>query len=118
MKLVKKIKKAKSDSEPIPDNLISLEKKPEASNLLNIYSEVSKISLEKTLQEMAGKEYSFVKNKLSEILVSEICPIGEEIDKLMKDKSYLIEILKKGTEKANIKAEENLKNIRDKVGLL
>jgi len=116
--IVKKIKKAKSDSEPIPDNLISLEKKPEASNLLNIYSEVSKISLEKTLQEMAGKEYSFVKNKLSEILVSEICPIGEEIDKLMKDKSYLIEILKKGTEKANIKAEENLKNIRDKVGLL
>ena len=93
--IVKKIKKAKSDSEPIPDNLISLEKKPEASNLLNIYSEVSKISLEKTLQEMAGKEYSFVKNKLSEILVNEICPIGEEIDKLMKDKSYLIEILKK-----------------------
>ena len=41
-----------------------LEKKPEALNLLNIYSEVSKINLEKALKEMAGKDYSFVKNKI------------------------------------------------------
>ena len=67
---------------------------------------------------MAGKEYSYVKNKLVDALISEICPVGKEINKLMSDKSYLIEILKKGTEKANIKAEENLKNIRDKVGLI
>ena len=67
---------------------------------------------------MAGKEYSYVKTKLTDILVSEICPIGKEINKLMSDKGYLLEILKKGSEKANIKAEENLKNIRDKVGLI
>ena len=114
----KKIKKAKSDSESIPDNLKSLEKKPEAHNLLNIYSEIVKIELETVLKEMAGKEYSYVKNKLVDVLVSEICPVGKEINKLMDDKSYLLEILKKGTEKANIKAEENLKNIRDKVGLI
>jgi tryptophanyl-tRNA synthetase len=116
--IVKKIKKAKSDSESIPDNLKSLETKPEAKNLLNIYSDISKIDLEKVLQEMAGKEYSHLKTKLTDILVSEICPIGKEISKLMKDKTYLLEILKKGSEKANIKAEENLKNIRDKVGLI
>ena len=116
--IVKKIKKAKSDSESIPDNLKSLETKPEAKNLLNIYSDISKIDLEKVLQEMAGKEYSHLKTKLTDILVSEICPIGKEINKLMKDKTYLLEILKKGSEKANIKAEENLKNIRDKVGLI
>ena len=116
--IIKKIKKAKSDSEPIPDDLKALENKAEAHNLLNIYSEISKISLEKTLKEMAGKEYSYVKKKLGELLVSEICPVGKEIGKLMNDKSYLLEILKKGSEIANIKAEENLKNIRDKVGLL
>jgi tryptophanyl-tRNA synthetase len=116
--IIKKIKKAKSDSETIPDNLKSLEKKPEAKNLLNIYSEISAINLEKVLEEMAGKEYSQLKNKLADILVSEICPLGKEITRLMKDKSYLLEILKKGSEKANIKAEENLKNIRDKVGLI
>jgi tryptophanyl-tRNA synthetase len=116
--IVKKIKKAKSDSEPVPDNLKSLEKKPEAYNLLNIYSEVSQINLENILEEMAGKEYSFIKTKLAEVLVAQICPIGKEINKLMDDKAYLLDILKKGSEKANIKAEENLKNIRDIVGLI
>jgi len=116
--IVKKIKKAKSDSESIPDNLKSLEKKPEALNLLNIYSEISKINLEKVLKEMGGKEYSYIKTKLADLLVSEVCPVGKEIIKLMNDKAYLVKILKKGTEKASIKAEENLKNIREKVGLI
>ncbi len=116
--IVKKIKKAKSDSESIPDNIKSLEKKPEALNLLTIYSEVSKINMEKTLKEMSGKEYSYLKTKLADLLVSEISPIGKEIIKLMNDKPYLTKILKKGTEKAKIKAEENLKNIRDKIGLI
>ena len=116
--IIKKIKKAKSDSEPIPDNIKSVEKKPEALNLLTIYSVVSKINLEKTLKEMAGKEYSYIKGKLADLLVSEISPIGKEIIKLMDDKTHLIKILKKGTEKASIKAEENLKNIREKVGLI
>jgi tryptophanyl-tRNA synthetase len=114
----KKIKKAKSDSEPIPDNLKLLEKKPEALNLLTIYSELSKIDLEKVLNEMAGKQYSFLKAKLAEILIEEITPVGKEIQKLLVDKSNLKEILNKGSEKANIKAEENLKNIRDIVGLI
>ena len=116
--IVKKIKKAKSDSEPIPDSLKSLGNKPEALNLLNIYSEVSKTNLEKVLKEMGGKEYSYIKTKLADLLVSEICPVGKEIIKLMKDKAHLIKILKKGTEKAGIIAEENLKNIREKVGLI
>jgi len=116
--IVKKIKKAKSDSESIPDNLKSLKKKPEALNLLNIYSEISKINLEKVLKEMGGKEYSYIKTKLADLLVSEVCPVGKEIIKLMNDKAYLVKILKKGTEKASIKAEENLKNIREKVGLI
>ena len=116
--VIKKIKKAKSDSEPIPDNLNSLDKKPEALNLLNIYSEISKSNLEKTLKEMAGKDYSFVKNKITELLISEICPIGVEIKKLLNDRAHLQEILNKGAEKARIIAEENLNNIREKVGLI
>ncbi len=111
-------RRKKNKTREIPDNLKSLEKKPEAFNLLNIYSEVSKINLEKALKEMSGKEYSFVKNKLGDLLVSEICPVGKEINKLMGDKTHLLEILKKGSEKARIKAEENLKNIREKVGLI
>ena len=116
--IIKKIKKAKSDSSTIPSNLKDLEKKPEALNLINIYSEVSKDSIDKVLGEMSGKEYSFLKNKLAEILVSEILPVGKEINKLLNDESYLIKVLQKGKEKASIIAEENLKNIREKVGLI
>ena len=114
----KKIKKAKSDSEPIPDNLKLLEKKPEALNLLTIYSHLTKISLEKVLSEMAGKDYSLLKKKLTEVLIGEITPVGKEIQKLLDDKDHLKKILKKGSEKANIIAEENLKNIREIVGLI
>ena len=99
-------------------SLKDLEKKPEALNLINIYSEVSKNSLEKVLNEMSGKEYSFLKTKLAELLVNEISPIGNEMKKLLADKTYLENVIKKGKEKANIIAEENLKNIREKVGLI
>ena len=114
----KKIKKAKSDSEPIPEGTKLLQKKPEALNLLTIYSDLTKNSLEKTVSEMAGKDYSHLKTKLAEVLINEITPVRKEIQKLLKDKTHLKNILKKGTEKANIIAEENLKKIREKVGLI
>jgi len=114
----KKIKKAKSDSEPIPENIKLLENKPEALNLLTIYSEISKNKLEDVVSDMAGKEYSFLKKKLTEVLISEITPVGKEMQNLLKDKPYLKNVLEKGSEKANIIAEENLKNIREKVGLI
>ncbi len=116
--ITKKIKKAKSDSEEIPDNLKSLEKKPEALNLINIFAEISKNNLENVLNEMSGKEYSFLKTKLADLIISEIGPVGKEIKKLLDDKSHLEKVLKKGKEKANIIAEENIKNIREKVGLI
>ena len=67
---------------------------------------------------MAGKDYSFVKNKIAELLISEICPIGKEIKKLVNDRTFLLEVLNKGSEKASVIAEENLKNIREKVGFI
>ena len=79
---------------------------------------MTKKNLEAVLNEVAGKEYSFLKTNLSEVLISEIVPIGKEIRKLLDDKVHLIQILKKGKEKANIIAEENLKNIREKVGFI
>jgi tryptophanyl-tRNA synthetase len=116
--IVKKIKKAKTDSAPIPDNEKDLADRPEALNLLNIYSDITGSSLPKVLEEMSGKEFSYVKNKLSENLVEVVTPIGKKIAQLMDDKVHLEGILKKGREKASIKSEENLKKIRDIVGLI
>ncbi|MDC0513690.1 tryptophan--tRNA ligase [Pelagibacteraceae bacterium] len=115
--IVKKIKKAKSDSSVIPDNLKDLEKKSEALNLISIYSDLNNNTLEKSLNELKGKEYSYLKNKLSEVLIEVICPVGKKIKSLLDDKSYLEKVLKEGTEKANDLAEHNLKEIRNAVGL-
>ena len=116
--IIKKIKKAKSDSSSIPDNLKDLEKKPEALNLISIYSDLSKTSLELALNEVRGKDYSYLKKKLSEALVEIICPIGKEIRNLLGDKSYLEKVLREGTEKARDLAEHNLKEIRNVVGFI
>ena len=116
--IIKKIKKAKSDSSSIPDNLKDLEKKPEALNLINIYSDLTNSSLEHALNELKGKEYSHLKNKLSEVLVEIICPVGKKIKELLDDKGYLEKVLKEGTEKARNLAEHNLKEIRNAVGFL
>jgi tryptophanyl-tRNA synthetase len=114
--IIKKIKKAKSDSSPIPDNLKDLEKKYEAFNLINIYSDLTGKSMEHSLNELKGKEYSHLKNKLSEVLVEIICPVGKKIRELLNDKSYLEIVLKEGTEKARNLAEYNLKEIRNAIG--
>ena len=116
--IVKKIKKAKSDSLPIPESLSELNSKPEALNLLNIYSDLNKSTLEKTLNEMKGKDYSYLKNKLSEILIEIICPIGKKITQFLDDKNFLEKVINEGSEKANKIAQKNLKEIKNTVGFL
>ena len=116
--IIKKIKKAKTDSVPIPDNEKELKDRPEALNLLSIYGDITGNNLSEVLKEMSGKEFSHVKSKLSEALIETICPIGRKISELMKDKVHLEGVLKKGKEKASIKSEENLKKIRDIVGFI
>jgi len=116
--IIKKIKKAKSDTSAIPDNLKDLAEKPEALNLVSIYADLSETPLDQALNEVKGKDYSYLKNKLSEVLVEVICPVGKKIKKLLEDKSYLEKVLKEGTEKAKDLAEHNLKEIRNIVGFL
>ena len=74
--------------------------------------------MQKILSEMEGKEFSLLKDKLSDCLVATICPVGKKIKELIDDKRYLEQVLNKGREKALKKAEENLKKIREIVGLL
>jgi len=114
----KKIKKAKTDSLPIPGNLLDLKNRPEALNLLNIYSFLTNSKLENTLKLMEGKDFSKFKNELSDVMISTICPIGKKINSLKKDKTYLLNILKEGTTKASSIAEKNLKEVKEIVGFV
>ena len=114
--IINKIKKAKTDPLPMPKEIKELEKRLEAQNLLGIYSSLSNSTLELSVQKFAGKNFSEFKKELSELLVSNILPISEEIKKLIKEQSYLDSILLDGVEKANKIASKKIKNIKEIVG--
>tara|TARA_B100001123_G_scaffold64352_1_gene71098 strand:- start:564 stop:1574 length:1011 start_codon:yes stop_codon:yes gene_type:complete len=114
----KKIKKAKTDSLPIPEKIEDLKNRPEALNLLIIYSSITDSTLEKTLKEMNGKDFSKFKENLSDALISTICPIGKRIKDLNNDKSYLLKILKEGSNRARKISEHNLNKIKEIVGFI
>jgi len=112
-----KIQKAKTDSGSIPSEIDGLKNRKEAENLISIYASLNDIDVEKVLTEFGGKNFSTFKRKLSESLIEKICPIGKEINKLLKDKKNLIEILKKGSKKADLIAKENLNSVYKTIGL-
>ena len=114
--IINKIKRAKTDSLPLPSSIKELENRPEAKNLISIYSSVSGITLEKCLEKFAGKNFSSFKENLSQVLVEEMEPISKEIKKLLNERKYLDEILDKGCEKANILASKKIKKIQEIVG--
>ncbi len=114
--IINKIKKAKTDSLPIPSSIDELEERPEAKNLIGIYSSLTNSSLKKTIQIFEGKNFSEFKEKLSQVLIEKIDPISIEIKKLLNDKEYLDKILSDGHQKANIIASEKIKKIHEIVG--
>ena len=116
--IINKIKKAKTDSSVLPENKEDLDKRPEAKNLINIYCSLSEQTIEKGINEFQGKNFSFLKDRLSDLIVAKICPIGNEITKLLKDKEYLLNVLKEGNQRANAIAQIKLRKIYDKIGFL
>jgi len=114
--IINKIKKAKTDSLPMPSTIDGLDDRAEAKNLLGIYSSLSGMTLEKSILEFSGKNFSEFKNSLAEILVDKIIPISVEIKKLLEDKKYLEQILSEGHKRANDIASNKLKKIHELVG--
>jgi len=111
-----KIKKAKTDPMPMPEDIKDLTKRPEAENLLGIYSSLKNQNLEKSIGEFSGKNFSVFKEKLTEVLTEKIDPISKEIKKLLNDEKYLDTILLEGSEKADKIAAKKIKEIKELVG--
>ena len=111
--IVNKIKKAKTDTLPMPSTLDELEKRPEAKNLISIYSSLTNLKLEKSLEKFSGKNFSDFKDNLSQALVDKINPISIEIKKLLKEEKFLDQILSEGCKRANTIAS---KKIKKKIG--
>ena len=115
--IVQKIRKAKTDPLALPLNLEEASTRPEALNLLTIYAALCDISINKAIDDYAGKEFSQFKKDLAEIAVQKISPISNEMKKLINDTSYLNSVLKNGKEKAISVAEPVLEQVYDIIGL-
>ena len=114
--IINKIKKAKTDTLPMPSTMQDLNERPEAKNLIGIYSSLKNSTLEKTIQEFSGKNFSEFKEDLSQITIEKISPISKEIKKLLSDQSYLDKILVEGSKKADEIASKKIKKIHDIMG--
>tara|TARA_B100001057_G_scaffold169656_1_gene170384 strand:+ start:9683 stop:10684 length:1002 start_codon:yes stop_codon:yes gene_type:complete len=111
-----KIKKAKTDPMPLPSSIEELNKRPEAKNLIGIYSSITENNLEKTIKKFSEKNFSEFKVELAKVLIEKISPISIEIEKLLSDKSFLNKILLEGCEKASQIASKKVKKIHEIMG--
>ena len=114
--IVNKIKKAKTDNDPLPNSDKDIQKRPEVENLLGIYSSMNNQSLLKTINEFSGKNFSDLKQKLTEIVVEKISPISNEINKLQKDPKFIDDVLQEGAQKAEEIANKKVQEIKKIIG--
>ncbi len=116
--IIKKIKKAKTADNVMPEKIEKIINLSEVNNLLNIYSGFSGIEKQKLIEQYKGENFANFKSDLSDIIIEKMKPITAEIKKLMQDKSYLLQILLEGKNKANEVAQKTIKDVYDIVGLL
>ena len=116
--ILKKIKKAKTDSDPLPSELKGLENRPEAKNLINIFAGLSGDNPEKVFSENGGKAFSKFKPILAELAVSKLTPISNEMTHLMRDPAHIDQVLGNGANKAAEIANPILEKTYDIMGLI
>ena len=112
----KKIRKAKTDPLPLPDNIEDAKKRPEAINLLTIYAALNDLEVEKVIADYAGKEFSRFKKDLGELASAKLSPISFEMNKLMQDEKFLDSIISNGKDRAIKVAEPVLSKIYEIIG--
>ena len=114
--IINKIKKAKTDPLLMPKDSDELKSRPEARNLISIYSSLTNTKIEKNIEMLSGKNFSEFKELLSQVMVDKIEPITIEIKKILNDRSYIEQILEDGSKKANEIASKKIKEIHKIVG--
>ena len=112
----KKILKAKTDSLPFPINEDDLSKRPEVKNLVNIFCAFKDINKNLIFRDYAGNDFKKFKEDLFELIIDEISKISFEMTKLLRDKSYIDEILSRGNQRALEIASKNIKSIKEIIG--
>jgi tryptophanyl-tRNA synthetase len=115
-KIVKKIKKAKTDAEPLPETVDGLADRPEASNLVGIYAALTGTSKTDVLNEFGGQGFGAFKPALADIAVQYLAPVSDEYRRLISDTVEIDRILSDGAERASVVAEPVVKQAKEIVG--
>lgn len=115
--IIAKIKKAKSDTDVLPDNVEALKGRPEAENLVGIYATLMDMTAQGVLDQFAGKGFGAFKPALADIVVAKMAPVSQRLRALLSDKAEIDKILDNGAERARIVAEPILKETKKLVGL-
>ena len=113
-----KIRRAKTDPEPLPHTIEALEKRPEADNLVSIYAALADLSREAALSRFAGENFSTFKEALSALAVDVLGRVGGEMRRLLAEPGHIDRILRHGAERASAIATPVLREAQDITGLL
>ncbi|KAG1702725.1 Tryptophan--tRNA ligase [Nymphon striatum] len=116
--IAKKIRKAKTDPEPLPETMEGLAERPEARNLIGIYAALSEKTPDVVLNEFAGQQFGTFKPALADLAVEKLAPINAEMRKLMNDPAHVDNILADGADRARIIAQDTMKDVREIFGFL
>ncbi len=116
--IAKKIRKAKTDPEPLPESKDGLEGRPEAENLVGIYAALSETSKDEVLKEFGGAQFSAFKPALAELAVEKVSPIGDEMRRILKDPAEIDSILRDGAARARELAAPILAQAKDIIGFI
>src|SRR6059058_359369 len=116
--IAQKIRKAKTDPEPLPSEEKGLDARPEADNLVGIFAALSSRSKADVLREFGGGQFSSFKNALVELCVTKLSPIAGEMKRLVADPGHVDQILVDGADRARVIADETMRATKDIVGFL
>ena len=116
--IAQKFRKAKTDPEPLPSEVGGLEGRPEAENLVGIYAALSDSTPEAVLRDVGGAQFSSFKQQLTELAVTQLGPIGEEIQRLMNEPAEIDAVLRDGGERARKLSQPVLEEVFEAVGFL
>ncbi|MFN3282208.1 MAG: tryptophan--tRNA ligase [Tabrizicola sp.] len=116
--IAQKIRKAKTDPDPLPETAEGLKDRPEARNLVNIYAALAGHSVEQVVRDFAGAQFGTFKPALADLAVAKLSPITAEMNRLMADPAEIDRILGDGADRAAAIAEPILERVFDITGMI
>jgi len=116
--IAQKIRKAKTDPEPLPSEEAGLEARPEADNLVGIYAGLADITKAEVLKQFGNAQFSTFKTALAELSVAKLSPIAAEMKRLTQDPGHIDRVLADGSERASAIAAETMNAVKDILGFI